>query len=99
MSFLGEDKRCLYLIHLYIPTPSLCWPILDSEILGAAGELEAGVGGHTEVSPEGILQVHFLSHPLLSPGDILALVFGILFAVTSIACLVQMRRQRRYVLY
>nr|KAF6483397.1 carbonic anhydrase 9 [Rousettus aegyptiacus] len=32
----------------------------------------------------------------LATGDILALVFGILFAVTSIACLVQMRRQRRH---
>ncbi|XP_039731370.1 carbonic anhydrase 9 isoform X4 [Pteropus medius] len=32
----------------------------------------------------------------LAAGDVLALVFGILFAVTSIACLVQMRRQRRH---
>ncbi|XP_011379788.1 carbonic anhydrase 9 isoform X2 [Pteropus vampyrus] len=32
----------------------------------------------------------------LAAGDVLALVFGILFAVTSIACLVQMRRRRRH---
>ncbi|KAI4589024.1 hypothetical protein MJG53_003432 [Ovis ammon polii x Ovis aries] len=32
----------------------------------------------------------------VEPGDILALVFGLLFAVTSIAFLVQMRRQQRY---
>uniref|UniRef100_A0A8D0MKG8 Carbonic anhydrase n=1 Tax=Sus scrofa TaxID=9823 RepID=A0A8D0MKG8_PIG len=31
--------------------------------------------------------------PLLPPGDILALVFGLLFAVTSVVLLVQMRRQ------
>lgn len=30
------------------------------------------------------------------PGDILALVFGLLFAATSVAFLVQMRRQHRY---
>lgn len=32
----------------------------------------------------------------LAAGDILALIFGILFAVTSIAFFVQMRRQQRY---
>jgi carbonic anhydrase len=36
--------------------------------------------------------------PLFLLGDILALVFGLLFAATSIAFLVQMRRQHRYLL-
>ncbi|XP_073662362.1 carbonic anhydrase 9 isoform X6 [Tursiops truncatus] len=39
-------------------------------------------------------EVHLNS--CLAAGDILALVFGLLFAVTSIAFLVQMRRQQRY---
>lgn len=34
--------------------------------------------------------------PILLPGDILALVFGLLFAATSIAFLLQLRRQHRY---
>ena len=34
----------LILPLLVYPPPSLCWPLLDSEMLGAAGELGAGVG-------------------------------------------------------
>lgn len=46
---------------------------------------------------EGILRtpLHSEAASPLPPGDILALVFGLLFAVTSVAFLVQMRRQQR----
>ncbi|KAM6183696.1 carbonic anhydrase 9 isoform 1-T1 [Erethizon dorsatum] len=53
--------------------------------------IEASFPAEVHSSPE---PVHMSS--CLATGDILALVFGLLFAATSIAFLVQMRRQRRH---
>lgn len=53
-SFLGRKKDVYILfVRMYPPHPfaNLFW----IEMLGAAGELGAGVGGHTEVGPEGTL--------------------------------------------
>ncbi|XP_070231776.1 carbonic anhydrase 9 isoform X1 [Bos mutus] len=61
---------------------------LNGRIIEAS--FPAGVDG----SPRTVEPVHLNS--CLAAGDILALVFGLLFAVTSIAFLVQMRRQQRY---
>lgn len=55
--------------------------------------IEASFLTETEGSPRTVEPVHLNS--CLAAGDILALVFGLLFAVTSIAFLVQMRRQQR----
>ncbi|XP_044121341.1 carbonic anhydrase 9 [Neovison vison] len=55
--------------------------------------IEASFLTETETSPRTVEPVHLNS--CLAAGDILALVFGLLFAVTSIAFLVQMRRQQR----
>ncbi|XP_047554702.1 carbonic anhydrase 9 isoform X3 [Lutra lutra] len=56
--------------------------------------IEASFVTETESSPRTVEPVHLNS--CLAAGDILALVFGLLFAVTSIAFLVQMRRQQRF---
>lgn len=32
------------------PSPPLCWSLLDSDVLGAAGELRAGLGIQAEGS-------------------------------------------------
>ncbi|XP_020736091.2 carbonic anhydrase 9 [Odocoileus virginianus] len=61
---------------------------LNGRIIEAS--FPAGVDG----SPRTVEPVHLNS--CLAAGDILALVFGLLFAVTSIAFLVQMRRQQRH---
>ncbi|XP_029776096.1 carbonic anhydrase 9 isoform X1 [Suricata suricatta] len=55
--------------------------------------IEASFPAGVEGSPRTVEPVHLNS--CLAAGDILALVFGLLFAVTSIAFLVQMRRQQR----
>ncbi|XP_012511929.1 PREDICTED: carbonic anhydrase 9 [Propithecus coquereli] len=55
--------------------------------------IEASFPAGVDSSPRTIEPVHLNS--CFAPGDILALVFGLLFAVTSIALLVQMRRQHR----
>ncbi|XP_037653606.1 carbonic anhydrase 9 [Choloepus didactylus] len=55
--------------------------------------IEASFHAGVDSSPATAEPVHLNS--CLGAGDILALVFGILFAVTSIAFLVQMRRQQR----
>nr|XP_058927237.1 carbonic anhydrase 9 isoform X7 [Kogia breviceps] len=39
-----EREKVLILPLLVYPPPSLCWPLLDLETLGEAGELGAGVG-------------------------------------------------------
>ncbi|XP_073662360.1 carbonic anhydrase 9 isoform X3 [Tursiops truncatus] len=56
--------------------------------------IEASFPAGVDSSPGTVEPVHLNS--CLAAGDILALVFGLLFAVTSIAFLVQMRRQQRY---
>ncbi|XP_023571732.1 carbonic anhydrase 9 isoform X2 [Octodon degus] len=53
--------------------------------------IEASFPAEVQSSPE---PVHMSS--CLATGDILALVFGLLFAATSIAFLMQMRRQHRH---
>ncbi|XP_045636509.1 carbonic anhydrase 9 [Ursus americanus] len=55
--------------------------------------IEASFPAEVESSPRTVEPVHL--HSCLAAGDILALVFGLLFAVTSVAFLVQMRRQQR----
>lgn len=40
----------LILPLLAYPPPSLCWSLLDADVLGAAGELRAGLGLQTEGS-------------------------------------------------
>ncbi|XP_008576001.1 PREDICTED: carbonic anhydrase 9 isoform X2 [Galeopterus variegatus] len=55
--------------------------------------IEASFPAGVDDSPRTVESVHLNS--CLAAGDILALVFGLLFAVTSIAFLVQMRRQHR----
>ncbi|XP_060156761.1 carbonic anhydrase 9 isoform X3 [Globicephala melas] len=56
--------------------------------------IEASFPAGVDSSPGTVEPVHLNS--CLAAGDILALVFGLLFAVTSIAFLVQMRRQQRH---
>lgn len=74
------------------PSPSLCWYLLDMlENPGPWGDTQSRSSG----APSSLSE----AAPPRPTGDILALVFGILFAVTSIAFLVQMRRQHRYVLH
>ncbi|EPY78575.1 carbonic anhydrase 9 [Camelus ferus] len=55
--------------------------------------IEASFPVGVDSSPKTFEPVHLNS--CLAAGDILALVFGLLFAVTGIAFLVQMRRQQR----
>ncbi|XP_027470284.1 carbonic anhydrase 9 isoform X2 [Zalophus californianus] len=55
--------------------------------------IEASFPTEVESSPRTVEPVHLNS--CLAAGDILALVFGLLFAATSTAFLVQMRRQQR----
>ncbi|KAM9206651.1 carbonic anhydrase 9 [Dugong dugon] len=57
--------------------------------------IEASFPAGAESSPRTSEPVHLNS--CFGAGDILALIFGLLFAVTSIAFLVQMRRQQRHV--
>lgn len=56
------------------------------------GKGQAGVWEASLEETPGILS----GSPFSLPGDILALVFGLLFAATSIAFLLQLRRQHRY---
>ncbi|XP_070287347.1 carbonic anhydrase 9 [Myotis yumanensis] len=56
--------------------------------------IEASFPTGAERTVETVQPVHLNS--CLAAGDILALVFGILFAVTSLAFLVQMRRQQKH---
>nr|XP_031533139.1 carbonic anhydrase 9 isoform X2 [Vicugna pacos] len=56
--------------------------------------IEASFPVGVDSSPKTSEPVHLNS--CLAAGDILALVFGLLFAVTGIAFLVQMRRQQRH---
>lgn len=55
---------------------------------GQVGVWEASLQGNPLAFPE--------AAPFPLPGDILALVFGLLFAVTSIAFLLQLKKQHRY---
>lgn len=55
--------------------------------------IEASFPAGVDRSPRTVEPVHLNS--CFAAGDILALVFGLLFAVTSIAFLVQMIRQQR----
>ncbi|XP_014591378.2 carbonic anhydrase 9 isoform X6 [Equus caballus] len=56
--------------------------------------MEASFPAGVDSSPRTTEPVHLNS--CLATGDVLALVFGLLFAATSIAFLVHMRRQQRY---
>lgn len=56
--------------------------------------IEASFSTEVDSSPRAVEPVHLNS--CLAAGDILALVFGLLFAVTSVVLLVQMRRQQRH---
>ncbi|XP_006887006.1 PREDICTED: carbonic anhydrase 9 [Elephantulus edwardii] len=57
--------------------------------------IEASFSAEVDRSPRTFESVH--QNSCLGAGDILALIFGLLFAVTGIAFLVQMRRQQRHV--
>ncbi|XP_020921384.1 carbonic anhydrase 9 isoform X2 [Sus scrofa] len=59
--------------------------------------IEASFSTEVDSSPRAVEPVHLNS--CLAAGDILALVFGLLFAVTSVVLLVQMRRQQRYYIH
>ncbi|CAO2580566.1 Carbonic anhydrase 9 [Lemmus lemmus] len=54
--------------------------------------IEASFPAEVDSSPEPGAQVH--TNSCLAAGDILALVFGILFAATSVAFLIQLRQNR-----
>lgn len=84
---------CFTLLTLRLHTPDGMfwrlkpWGFPEHSLGKGSGDMGSQLAGTLLASPEA---------PFPLPGDILALVFGLLFAATSIAFLLQLRRQHRY---